>query len=109
MTSLESITALSIMTLAPTSWPSSSGFSRRRVQQLAKNDWETSEIPTLQTPGQKFYANHPKDLEDQVLEVHESLDLGTVAIVSDPRVRDVLNINNRVHETFTRSSQSTST
>jgi transposase InsO family protein len=74
------------------------GISRRRVQQLAKQYRETGEIPELETPGRKPYADHPEDLDECVLELYHTLDIGAVAIAHILRTRDGLSIaNNRVH------------
>ena len=74
------------------------GISRRRVQQLAKAYRETGELPELETPGRKPYAGHPADLDERVLELHQLLDIGAVAIAHVLRTRDGLSIaNNRVH------------
>ena len=74
------------------------GISRRRVQQLAKAYRETGELPELETPGRKPYADHPADLDERVLELHQLLDIGAVAIAHVLRTRDGLSIaNNRVH------------
>ena len=74
-------------------------ISRRRVQQLAKTYRETHEIPHLETPGRKPYAEYPADLEDRILDIHESIRMGAVAVAHVLRVRDGLTIdNNLVHE-----------
>jgi len=54
--------------------------SRRRVQQLAKEYRESGEIPTLDTPGRRSYAEYPADLEDRILDIYRSLDLGAEAV-----------------------------
>ena len=74
-------------------------ISRRRVQQLAKEYRESDELPTLDTPGRKPYADHPEDLEERILEVRESLDCGAVAVANVLRKRDGISIDtNHVHE-----------
>ena len=74
-------------------------ISRRRVQQLAKEYRETGEIPELETPGRTPYADHPADLEDRVLDLHQRLGAGAVVIAHVLRIRDGLSIaNNRVHK-----------
>jgi putative transposase len=74
-------------------------ISRRRVQQLAKQYREGGEIPELETPGRKPYATYPADLEERVLELHQRLGAGAVAIAHVLRVRDDLSVaNNHVHE-----------
>lgn len=50
-------------------------ISRRRVQQLVKTYRDTDEIPTLQIPGLKPYANHPEDLQARVLELLNLVDI----------------------------------
>jgi putative transposase len=71
----------------------------RRIQQLAKTYRETGEIPQLETPGHRPYADYPDDLEDCVLDVRQRLGAGAVVIAHVLRVRDGLSIaNNRVHE-----------
>ena len=74
-------------------------ISRRRVQQLAKEYRETDEIPILDTPGRKPYADHPDDLEERILEVRSSLNGGAVAVSNVLRVRDGISVDtNYVHE-----------
>jgi transposase len=74
-------------------------ISRRRVQQLAKQYRDNSEIPELETPGRTSYAESPDDLEERVLELHRQLDVGAAAIAHILRNRDELSIaTNRVHE-----------
>lgn len=73
-------------------------ISRRRVQQLAKTYRETGEIPALQTPGRKPYADLPDNLEDRILKLEARLDVGAVTIAHILQVRDGLSIgNDRVH------------
>jgi len=73
-------------------------ISRRRVQQLAKEYRETGEIPSLDTPGRRSYAEDPPDLEERILEIHHSYDLGAEAVSNVLRVRDGISIDtNRVH------------
>lgn len=55
-------------------------ISRRRVQQLAKEYRERGEIPTLDTLGRDAYAEYPPDLEQRILEIHRSYDLGAEAV-----------------------------
>jgi putative transposase len=74
-------------------------ISQRRVQQLAKEYRETGEIPQLETPGRRPYADYPDDLENRVLDLHQRLGAGAVVIAHVLWVRDGLSIaNNRVHE-----------
>jgi transposase len=74
------------------------GISRRRIQQLAKAYRETGEIRELETPGRKPYADHPDDLDERILELHQLLDISAVAIAHVLRTRDGLSIaNDRVH------------
>jgi hypothetical protein len=74
-------------------------ISRRRVQQLAQTYRETDEIPELETPGRKPYAEYPTGLDDRILKIHERLGMGAVAVAHVLRVRDDLTIdNNVVHE-----------
>lgn len=74
------------------------GISRRRVQQLTKDYRDTGEIPELETPGRKPYADHPGDLEARILELHRTLDVGAVVINHILGTRDVLSIAaNHVH------------
>lgn len=74
-------------------------ISRRRVQQLAKEYRDTDEIPSVETPGRDPYADHPEDLHERVLELHQRLGAGAVVIAHVLRVTDDLSIaNNRVHE-----------
>ena len=53
-------------------------ISRRRVQHLAKEYRDDGEIPQLETPGRKPYAEYPDNLEDRILDLrqrpHMSLD-----------------------------------
>ncbi len=73
-------------------------ISRRRVQQLAKQYRESGEIPDLDTPGRKPYAEFPDDLEERILDLHQHLGAGADAISHVLRVRDDLSIaTNRVH------------
>ena len=73
-------------------------ISRRRVQQLAKEYRETGDIPTLDTPGRSPYAEYPSDLEDRILEIHRTYNLGAEAVSNVLRVRDGISIDtNRVH------------
>ena len=73
--------------------------SQRRVQQLAKEYRDSGKIPQLETPGREPYAEYPDDLEDRVLELHQRLGAGAVAIAHILRVRDDISIaNNRVHD-----------
>jgi putative transposase len=44
-------------------------ISRRRVQQLTKEYREIGEVPQLETPGRRPYAEYPDDLEDRVLDL----------------------------------------
>jgi putative transposase len=74
-------------------------ISRRRVQQLAKEYRESGEIPQLETPGRRSYAEYPDDLEERVLDLRQRLRAGAVVIAHVLRVRDGLSIaNNHVHE-----------
>ena len=74
-------------------------ISRRRVQQLAKEYRDSGDIPQIETPGRKPYAEYPDDLEERVLEIHQTLAQGAVAVAHVLRVRDGLTIdNNVVHE-----------
>ena len=74
-------------------------ISRLRVQQLAKKYRESGEIPQLETPGRKPYAEYPNDLEERVLDLRQRLCAGAVVIAHVLRIRDGLSIaNNRVHE-----------
>jgi putative transposase len=74
-------------------------ISRRRVQQLAKEYRESEEIPTLDTPGRKPYAEYPADLEDRILEIYRSYGLGAEAVSHVLRLRDGISIDtNRVHD-----------
>lgn len=73
-------------------------ISRRRVQQLVKQYRDTGEIPQLETPGRKPFAEYPPDLEDRILALHQYLGAGAEAISHVLRVRDGLSIaTNRVH------------
>ncbi|MFC6764663.1 hypothetical protein [Natrinema soli] len=73
-------------------------ISRRRVQQLAKEYRDTGELPTLQTPGRKPYAEYPANLVDRILELYARHEQGAEAIAHVLRSRDGLTIdNNRVH------------
>lgn len=73
-------------------------ISRRRVQQLVKQYRDTGEIPQLETPGRKPFAEYPPDLEDRILALHQHLGAGAEAISHVLRVRDGLSIaTNRVH------------
>jgi putative transposase len=73
-------------------------ISRRRVQQLAKKYRDSSEIPRLETPGRKPYAEYPDDLEHRILELRQRLGAGAEAIAHVLRVTDDLSIaTNRVH------------
>ena len=73
-------------------------ISRRRVQQLAKTYRETGEIPHLETPGRRPYADYPDDLEERVLDLRQRFGAGAVVIAHVLRVRDGLSVaNNRVH------------
>ena len=73
-------------------------ISQRRVQQLAKEYRDTGDIPQLETPGRKPYADYPDDLEDRILELHQRLGAGAVAIAHILRNRDDISIaNDRVH------------
>lgn len=73
-------------------------ISRRRVQQLAKAYRESDEIPTLDTPGRKPYAEYPADVEDRILDIFRTYDLGAEAVSHILRVRDGISIDtNRVH------------
>jgi transposase len=74
-------------------------ISRRRIQQLVKEYRESGEIPQLETPGRRPYAEYPDDLEERVLDLRQRLRAGAVVIAHVLRVRDGLSIaNNRVHE-----------
>lgn len=71
--------------------------SRRRIQQLAKTYRESGEIPQLETPGRRPYADYPDDVKDQVLDLRQRLSAGTVVIAHVLRVRDGLSVdNNRI-------------
>lgn len=73
-------------------------ISRRRVQQLAKTYRETGEIPQLETPGRKPYADDPDDLDERILALHTHLGAGADTIGHVLRIRDGLSIaTNRVH------------
>lgn len=73
-------------------------ISRRRVQQLAEEYRERGEIPTLDTLGRDAYAEYPPDLEQRILEIHRSYDLGAEAVSNVLRVRDGISIDtNHVH------------
>ena len=72
--------------------------SQRRVQQLAKDYRDTGEIPTIETPGRKPYAEYPPDLIERILELYELHEQGAEAIAQILRQRDSITIdNNRVH------------
>ena len=74
-------------------------ISRRRVQQLVKEYRDSGEIPELETPGRKPHAEYPDGLEQRVLELHQRLGAGAVAIAQILRIRDALSVaNNYVHE-----------
>ena len=74
-------------------------ISRRRIQQLTKEYRETGEIPQLETPGRRPYADYPDDLEKRVLDLRQRLGAGAVVIAHVLRIRDDLSLaNNRVHE-----------
>lgn len=73
-------------------------ISRRRVQQLAKRYRDNSEIPQVETPGRKPYAEYPNDLEERVSALHQRRNAGAVAIAHVLRARDDISIaNTRVH------------
>ena len=56
-------------------------ISRRRVQQLVKEYRETDEIPQLETPGRRPYAEYSDDLEERVLDLRQR---GALAESSSP-------------------------
>ena len=73
-------------------------ISRRRVQQLAKTYRETGEIPELETPGRKPYADYPADLHVRILELYERYEQGATVIAKLLRIRDGIAVdNNTVH------------
>lgn len=73
-------------------------ISRRRVQQLAKEYRDTEEIPAIETPERKPYAEYPADLPERILDLYELHEQGAEAIAHLLRERDGLTIdNNRVH------------
>ncbi len=81
-------------------------ITRRHVQRLAKAYRETGNIPILETPGRKPYAEHPPDLKQRVLDLREQLDLGAVAIAHILRHRDGISIaNNKVNEILLRHAE----
>jgi len=66
--------------------------------ELIKEYRDSGEIPQLETPGRKPYAEYPDDLEQRILELRQRLGAGAVAIGHILRVRDDISIaNNRVH------------
>jgi len=74
-------------------------ISRRRVQQLAKQYRESGDLPHLDTPGRKPYADYPADLEARILEIYRAYDFGAEAVSHVLRVRDGLTIDtNHVHD-----------
>jgi len=73
-------------------------ISRRRVQQLAKEYRDDGEIPQLDTPGRKPYAEYPDNLEDRILDLRQRLGAGAETIAHVLRTTDDLSIGtNRVH------------
>ena len=73
-------------------------ISRRRVQQLAKTYRETGEIPELETPGRKPYADYPADLHIRILELYDRYEQGATVIAKLLRIRDGITVdNNAVH------------
>ena len=74
-------------------------ISRRRVQQLAKDYRESGQIPTIETPGRKTYAEYLPSLIERILELYDLHEQGAAAIAHILRERDGITIdNNRVHE-----------
>lgn len=74
-------------------------ISRRRAQQLAKDYRDNSEIPQLETPGRKPYAEYPDDPEQRVHYLRQRRGAGAEAIAHVLRSTDGLSIaTNRVHD-----------
>ena len=72
-------------------------ITRRQVQQPIKEYRDSGEIPQ-QTPGRKSYGKYPTDLGQGILELHQRLSAGAVAIGQVLRVRDGFSIAiNRIH------------
>lgn len=73
-------------------------ISWRRVQQLAKTYRETDEIPELETPGRKRYADYRRSSTSGSSSSTNGTNRGATVLAKLLRIRDEITVdNNTVH------------
>ena len=78
--------------------------SQRRVQQLAKECRDTGEIPTIETPGRRPYAEYPLDLIERILKQYELHEQGATGIAHILRERTASRSTTTASTQFSRST-----